>query len=317
MSRRRRRDWSASGLPRLRDAWTRALSSELGRQGRDIDVARAHGDQAPAEAREAVRVYDATLPAREALIEHTSRAELYWVTAPMVDLATESALSLPAWTPTTAVPCDAGLLCWQRPATTHLPHPDGGTCTWDAVLWCPHPVADHALLVQALTRTPGGDLPLTPVVEVHVPLEETRRPNRADAGELMISALGAAWLLMGQPAVTELTVDAPGAAESGNERRGRRRRRPRRRPWWPRIHAPLVGVRALATTAVRSGPQVPPPRVDRSTPQRATGCPRGATAEGERVARPPHGRINERPDQPGARASCSVAQLVEVEEGLS
>jgi len=162
MSRRRRRDWSASGLPRLRDAWTRALSSELGRQGRDIDVARAHGDQAPAEVREAVRVYDATLPAREALIEHTSRAELYWVTAPMVDLATESALSLPAWTPTTAVPCDAGLLCWQRPATTHLPHPDGGTCTWDAVLWCPNPVADHALLLQALTRTPGGDLPLTP-----------------------------------------------------------------------------------------------------------------------------------------------------------
>lgn len=79
MSRRRRRTWSASGLPRLRDAWTRALSSELGRQGRDIDVARAHGDQAPAEVREAVRVYDATLPAREALIEHTSRAELYWV----------------------------------------------------------------------------------------------------------------------------------------------------------------------------------------------------------------------------------------------
>lgn len=221
MSRRRRRDWSASGLPHLRDAWTRALSSELGRHGRDLDAARAHGDQAPAEVREAVRVYDATLPAREALIEHTSRAELYWVTAPMVDLATESALSLPAWTPTAAVPCDAGLLCWQRPATTHLPHPDGGTCTWDAVLWCPHPVADHALLVQALTRTPGGDLPLTPVVEVHVPLGETRRPDRADAGELVISALGAAWLLMGQPAVTELTVDAPGAAESGNERRGR------------------------------------------------------------------------------------------------
>ena len=93
----------------------------------------------------------------------------------MVDLATESALSLPAWTPTTAIPCDAGLLCWQRPATTHLPHPDGGTCTWDAVLWCPNPVADHALLLQALTRTPGGELPLTPVVEVHVPLEETRR----------------------------------------------------------------------------------------------------------------------------------------------
>ena len=81
MSRRRRRDWSASGLPRLRDAWTRALSSELGRQGRGIDVARAHGDQAPAEVREAVRVYDATLPAREALIEHTSRAELYWYRA--------------------------------------------------------------------------------------------------------------------------------------------------------------------------------------------------------------------------------------------
>lgn len=216
MSRRRRRDWSAPGLPRLRDAWVRTLSSELATEARHVDAVRARWEQAPQEVQEAARVYEATSSHREMLIEYARRADLYWVTAPMVDLATESALSLPAWTPTAAVPCEAGLLCWQRPATTHLPLPDGGTGTWDAVLWCPHPTISHTLLVQALTR--AGDLPLTPRLEVHVPLDETRRPGRADAGELIMSALGAAWLLMGQPAVTELTVDTPSADRSGRSR---------------------------------------------------------------------------------------------------
>ncbi|MDN4521811.1 hypothetical protein QYF68_28885 [Mycolicibacterium austroafricanum] len=52
------------------------------------------------------------------------RAELYWVSRDMVDVALDAADSLPEWTPAVAAPAPTGLLCWAKPA---------GSVPWNAL----------------------------------------------------------------------------------------------------------------------------------------------------------------------------------------
>lgn len=143
-------------------------------------------------------------------------AQLYWVTREMTLFALEAAFTLPEWTPRAAMPAESGLLCWARPVgglqvvVRGMP----AVVDNDAMAW--YIRKDGMLEILACSRfgrtsagarkakimgldqpflcaTAGVTDPDQPVKVDHVD------PDEAPA----LSVLGAAWLLMSQPAVAQ------------------------------------------------------------------------------------------------------------------
>jgi hypothetical protein len=117
-------------------------------------------------------------------------------------------------TPELALPAEAGLLCWARPAGD-VPFAGAGEVPWDAAWWWMRP--DGVLQIQVASRlTKRQDLlapfgvrsPLwsgtTLLVNPTVP--RTEEVQGSPEGSEFVSILGATWLLMEQRTVTETRV---------------------------------------------------------------------------------------------------------------
>ena len=131
----------------------------------------------------------------------------------MVDVAVDAAETLPEWTPALAAPAPSGLLCWAKPAgvvpfgpATHIEVPS------DAAWWWTRP--DGVLQIQPssrLTKNPELLEPFgvqSPLWAAHTVVLNPAAPRTDEViGSLeashFVSILGAAWLLMGQPAVAD------------------------------------------------------------------------------------------------------------------
>jgi len=159
--------------------------------------------------------------------QRLAEAELYWVSRDMVDVVVGASETLPEWTPALAVPAPAGLLCWAKPAG-RIPFA-AETVSWDATWWWTRP--DGILQLQLASRlTDRQDLlapygvssPLwaTTTVVVNSAVPRTAEARNADDASAYVSVIGAAWLLMGQPAVTQARTihDSPATPEPAPQR---------------------------------------------------------------------------------------------------
>jgi len=162
-------------------------------------------------------------------------AELYWVSRDMVDVALDAADSLPEWTPAIAAPCPTGLLCWAKPAGVvpwnGLSSDDPAEVNWDAVFWWSRP--DGVLQLQPLSRlakTPELLAPYqvssplwatNPTLLVKPLVPRTAEVSGAAEASPLVSVIGAAWLLMGQPTVaaTRALEASPRARAEGTAAR--------------------------------------------------------------------------------------------------
>ncbi|MGK2904373.1 hypothetical protein [Mycolicibacterium chlorophenolicum] len=148
------------------------------------------------------------------------RAELYWVSRDMVDVALDAADSLPEWTPAVAAPAPTGLLCWAKPAGrvpwNALSPNDPTEVSWDGVWWWSRP--DGVLQIQPLSRLAknpellspyGVSSPLwvtNPTLLLQPLVPRTAEVARSAEASPLVSVVGAAWLLMGQPTVASTRV---------------------------------------------------------------------------------------------------------------
>ncbi|MGW0039812.1 hypothetical protein [Gordonia sp. NPDC003376] len=205
------REWTAAGLPGLRDRLADEHWASLERTRQFVAEGRITADQGQIMAddmtSQAVAIRD---------------APLYWVTAQMVDVAVGAATSLPEWTPSVAMPSETGLLAWARPAGEigwQGAHGDE-TVDWDAIWWRHHHGRLRIALASRLLRhrdglSPGwASTPLMATQDLRVgdahaahtsaDLVEDQTGSEASAG--ILSVVGSAWLLMGQPRITEVAV---------------------------------------------------------------------------------------------------------------
>jgi hypothetical protein len=123
--------------------------------------------------------------------------------------------TLPAWSPALAAPVLTGLLCWAKPAGA-VPYPLPGKSVevpWDAVWWWTRP--DGVLQLQLgsrLTKQPELLAPFevrSPLWAGHTLVLNPTVPRTAEVMgspevSQLVSIVGAAWLLMSQPAVIEI-----------------------------------------------------------------------------------------------------------------
>jgi hypothetical protein len=142
-------------------------------------------------------------------------AELFWVARDMVDVSVDAASTLPEWTPALVTPAPSGLLCWAKPAGTvpYGPNPAAATkVPWDAVWWWTRPDGMLQLVPSSrFTEQPELIAPYevaTPLWPAHTIVINPKEPrteeaNGTEAAHPFVSVVGAAWLLMGQPGVTE------------------------------------------------------------------------------------------------------------------
>ena len=146
----------------------------------------------------------------------------------MVDTALDAAATLPEWTPALACPTPNGLLCWAKPAGTvpFGPRPTATTdVPWDAVWWMRPDGMLHMSPSSRFTKHSDLIAPFqiaTPLWSAHTIVIDPTQPrteeaNGTEAAHPFVSVVGAAWLLMGQPAVTETraitdTTAAPASA---------------------------------------------------------------------------------------------------------
>lgn len=207
-------------MPEMRRQWCNALDTLVERQSAALaepsDVSGAGGrrlQRLQAKLAEALGQMNAEADAIRG-------AELYWVSRDMVDVALDAADSLPEWTPGIAAPSPTGVLCWAKSAGVvpwnALSSTDPTEVSWDGLWWWSRP--DGVLQLQPLSRLAKNPELLAPY-EVSSPLWATNptlmvQPlvprtaevaGSADASPL-VSVIGAAWLLMGQPTVTATRV---------------------------------------------------------------------------------------------------------------
>lgn len=145
----------------------------------------------------------------------------------MTDLATSAAGTLPVWSPAAAIPEEFGLMCFAKPAgvfdwpvpagTQRLPMPV------DAMSWR---IRGRPVGISCAFRTDriAGQLPPAlarlPLIAHPVGVWDLEEPvaHLLDGGRVSpLSVLGAAWLLMDQPTVTQtrrIGDPAPGAADA-------------------------------------------------------------------------------------------------------
>lgn len=168
-------------------------------------------------------------------LDHLDRATLFWATARMTRMAVESGAGLPEWTPGMAMPCDEGIVLWEVPAGRlgwsdqygAVRHVD-----WDGIWWS---LRGQRLEIRLLSRCDGArdglsaryaDTSVMSVLSLWCPAWEPRTEEAqgsADAVQ-MLSTVGAAWLLMGQPRVAETRVltEADGVVVPKADRRAGR-----------------------------------------------------------------------------------------------
>lgn len=272
----RRLPWAATTVPEMRRQWCNALEAMVDGHERTIDQITESNVQAAARSRRVIGNAAAGLAQLRDEVTAIRTSELYWVARDMVDVAVEAAGSLPAWSPGLVLPTERGVLCWAKPAD-HLPWTaDSQTdVPWDAVSWWTR--SDGLLQIQPLSRLSVHPELLEPFGVGHPPLwaaattilvdpsmPRTDEETGAPTASRWLSIVGAAWLLMGQPAIaTRRTIEdsrtgqpsappvalsehtlsspsavsiielrrpaKPGANQQGSDRRYRRR-------WWVEGH---------------------------------------------------------------------------------
>ncbi|WP_342314781.1 hypothetical protein [Mycobacterium avium] len=199
----------------MRRQWCKALDTLVDRQSSALHEPSG----APAEGGRRLQRMQAKLA--ESLTQMSTetdairRAELYWVSRDMVDVALDAADSLPEWTPAIAAPAPTGVLCWAKPAGdvpwNALSSTDPTEVSWDGLWWWSRP--DGKLQLQPLSRLAKNRELLAPY-EVSSPLwatnptllleplvPRTAEVARSAESSPLVSVVGAAWLLMGQPTV--------------------------------------------------------------------------------------------------------------------
>jgi len=205
MSRRSGLPWAPTSLPPMRQKWCHVL-------GEGIERLR---EQAAA----AVLV-----PQADEDLAGIAKSLLFWVARPMTDLATDAAASLPEWSPAAAIPEECGLIAWVKPVGTFDWPVPGSTerirMPVDLMSWG---VRDSSVGVSCAFRTdriaeqlnPGlARLPLMSHPVGMWDLEEPVSHRLDDWAVSPLSVLGAAWLLMEQPSVSERRQIPSGAAGS-------------------------------------------------------------------------------------------------------
>lgn len=218
MVKRRTLPWAPTSVPDMRRQWCHALDTLVLRQS----TALQEPSQLPgAPSRQLQRLHRMQAKLAESLTHMSAeadairRAELYWVSRDMVDVALDAADSLPEWTPAIAAPAPTGILCWAKPAGNvpwnALSPTDPTEVSWDGLWWWSRP--DGVLQLQPLSRLAKTPELLAPY-EVSSPLwatnptltllplvPRTAEVARAAEASPLVSVVGAAWLLMGQPTV--------------------------------------------------------------------------------------------------------------------
>lgn len=225
MVKRRSLPWAPNCLPDMRRQWCNALDTLVEHQSTALaEPSETSGEGGRRLQRLQAKLAE-SLSQMSAEADAIRRAELYWVSRDMVDVALDAADSLPEWTPAVAAPAPTGVLCWAKPAGNvpwnALSPTDPTEVTWDGLWWWSRP--DGVLQLQPLSRLAknpeliapyGVSAPLwatNPTLLVNPLVPRTAEvAGSADASPL-ISVIGAAWLLMGQPTVTATRVfdDAP------------------------------------------------------------------------------------------------------------
>lgn len=231
MSRRGGITWAPTSVPRIRGLWCDALDAVIAHHSTGLITRPGNGRTADGVRMR--RLQDQLAHAIEVMKAETEAlrdAELYWVARDMVDVAREAAPTLPEWTPAVAIPCRSGLLCWAKPAGT-VPYGPSATATtdvpWDGVWWWTRP--DGRIQLSPASRFVGhADLLApyevsTPLWAAHTIVVDAQSPRTAEVNGAedmhpFVSMVGAAWLLMGQPGVTETRSirDRPESPSTGN-----------------------------------------------------------------------------------------------------
>lgn len=217
MSRRQGPTWAATSVPEIRRQWCNALDQSVDRFSQALAPLAPGAAGAGNRRRERTQAKLATeMEIMKAENNALRQAEMFWVARDMVDVAIDAASTLPEWTPALVTPAlPSGLLCWAKPAGTvpYGPKPASTTdVPWDAVWWWIRP--DGMLqLVPSSRFTKRPELiahyeVTTPLWPAHTIVINPREPrteeaNGSEAAHPFVSVVGAAWLLMGQPGVTE------------------------------------------------------------------------------------------------------------------
>ena len=145
---------------------------------------------------------------------------------PRISTSTRSGLDK-EWSPALAAPALTGLLCWAKPAGA-VPYSLPGKSVevpWDAVWWWTRP--DGVLQLQLgsrLTKQPELLAPFevrSPLWAGHTLVLNPTVPRTAEVmgspeASQLVSIVGAAWLLMSQPAVIEIRTWGRGGPGSGD-----------------------------------------------------------------------------------------------------
>ena len=223
MRRRKTTPWAAPGLPDIRRQWCNALDSLVDHQSSALaepsEVLGAAGESLRRLKRLQAKLAE-TLSQMSGEADIIKRAELYWVSRDMVDVALDAADSLPEWTPAVAAPAPTGLLCWAKPAGNvpwnALSPNDPTEVPWDGLWWWSRP--DGVLQLQPLSRLAknpellapyGVSSPLwvtNPTLLLQPLVPRTAEVARSAEASPLVSVIGAAWLLMSQPTVASTRV---------------------------------------------------------------------------------------------------------------
>lgn len=223
MSRRQRLTWAATSTPEVRRQWCNALDQTIERFSEALQPPPAADTSAGPGARRLERMQSklaTEIKIMKAETQALRDAELFWVARDMVDVAVDAAPTLPEWTPALAAPSPNGLLCWAKPAATVPFGPKPAPTTdvpWDAVWWWVRP--DGMLQLTPASRfTKHPELIAqyqvsTPLWAAHTIVINPKEPRTeeahgSEAAHPFVSVVGAAWLLMSQPAVTETLTTA-------------------------------------------------------------------------------------------------------------
>lgn len=181
----------------------------------------------PAAHRDPIGALRATAGELAREIAELDRTTLWWVSGPMATLAAATASNLPAWTPSLVLPDPHGLLCWETPVghvrwdgappeamTTTAWGAQPPVVSWDGVWWT---TRGTTLEVRLLSRLPEhrhglatsrSTTPLMPVSDLLCDPTQVWEPRtgRPDEADVLLSVVGATWLLMGQPRVADRTT---------------------------------------------------------------------------------------------------------------
>lgn len=215
MSRRAGAPWAATSVPAIRRQWCRALDLTIERHSAGLEPRPGETTSDRLRTRRLQDKLEDAIEVMRTEMEALNSAELYWVSRDMVDVAVDAAAGLPEWTPGVAAPCPNGLLCWTKPPVSVPYRIAGGAdadISWDGVWWWTRPDGRLQLvLASRFTAHPEVLAPYdvsSPLWAAYTVLVDPDRPRTEESqgtGDVhpFVSVVGATWLLMGQPNVTE------------------------------------------------------------------------------------------------------------------